>query len=128
MRRVAVTGLGVVTPLGNSVEEFWNNIKANKLGFSFIDDIVSEGFEVRIAAPVKEFSIDKYVEKKEAKRLDRFTQFAVYAALDALGDAGTKFEDIDPYKAGVIAGVGIGGLDLTMQEYSKYLEKGPGRV
>ena len=128
MRRVAVTGLGVVTPLGNSVEEFWNNIKANKLGFSFIDDIVSEGFEVRIAAPVKEFSIDKYVEKKEAKRLDRFTQFAVYAALDALGDAGTKFEDIDPYRAGVIAGVGIGGLDLTMQEYSKYLEKGPGRV
>lgn len=128
MRRVAVTGLGVVTPLGNSVEEFWNNIKANKLGFSFIDDMVSEGFEVRIAAPVKEFSIDKYVEKKEAKRLDRFTQFAVYAALDALGDAGTKFEDIDPYRAGVIAGVGIGGLDLTMQEYSKYLEKGPGRV
>ena len=128
MRRVAVTGMGVVSPLGNSLEEFWSNIKANKLGFSFLDDMISEGFEVRIGAPVKEFSIEKYVDKKEAKRLDRFTQFAVYAALEALSDAGTKFEDIDPYRAGVIAGVGIGGLDLTMQEYAKYMEKGPGRV
>ncbi|MGN1101836.1 MAG: beta-ketoacyl synthase N-terminal-like domain-containing protein, partial [Huintestinicola sp.] len=124
MRRVVVTGMGVVSPLGNSLEEFWSNIKANKLGFSFLDDMVSEDFEVRIGAPVKDFSIEKYVDKKEAKRLDRFTQFAVYAALEAMADAGTDFKDIDPYRAGVIAGVGIGGLDLTMQEYAKYMEKG----
>jgi len=128
MRRVAITGMGVVSPLGNSLDEFWSNIKANKLGFSFLDDVVSEDFEVRIGAPVKDFSIEKYVDKKEAKRLDRFTQFAVYAALEAMNDAGTKFEDIDPYRAGVIAGVGIGGLGLTTQEHTKYLEKGPGRV
>ena len=128
MRRVAITGMGVVSPLGNTLDEFWSNIKANKLGFSFLDDVVSEDFEVRIGAPVKDFSIEKYVDKKEAKRLDRFTQFAVYAALEAMNDAGTKFEDIDPYRAGVIAGVGIGGLGLTTQEHTKYLEKGPGRV
>ncbi|MGN0642688.1 MAG: beta-ketoacyl-ACP synthase II [Huintestinicola sp.] len=128
MKRVVITGMGVVSPIGNSIEEFRSSIKANKLGFSFIDDIVSESFDVRIAAPVRDFSPDKYLDKKEAKRMDRFTQFAVYAALDAMADAGTKFEDVDPYRAGVIAGVGIGGLDLTMQEYGKYLEKGPDRV
>lgn len=128
MKRVVITGMGVVSPIGNTVEQFWSNIKENKLGFSFIDDIVSEDFDVRIAAPVKDFSAEKYIDKKESKRMERFTQFAVYSALEAINDAGTKFEDIDPYRAGVITGVGIGGLNLTGEEYKKYLEKGPGRV
>ena len=128
MKRVVVTGMGVISPLGNSVEEFWNNIKANKLGFSYINDITSENFEVKIAATVNDFSPEKRLDKKEAKRMDRFTQFAVSAALEAMEDAGTKFEDIDPFRAGVIAGVGIGGLNLTNQEHSKYLEKGPDRI
>ena len=128
MKRVVVTGMGVISPLGNSVEEFWNNIKANKLGFSYINDITSENFEVKIAATVNDFLPEKRLDKKEAKRMDRFTQFAVSAALEAMEDAGTKFEDIDPFRAGVIAGVGIGGLNLTNQEHSKYLEKGPDRI
>ena len=113
MKRVVVTGMGIVSPLGNTVEEFWNNIKANKLGFSYINDITSENFDVKIAATVNDFSPEKRLDKKEAKRMDRFTQFAVTAALEAIDDAGTKFEDIDPFRAGVIAGVGIGGLNLT---------------
>ncbi len=128
MKRVVVTGMGIVSPLGNTVEEFWNNIKANKLGFSYINDITSENFDVKIAATVNDFSPEKCLDKKEAKRMDRFTQFAVTAALEAIDDAGTKFEDIDPFRAGVIAGVGIGGLNLTNQEHSKYLEKGPDRI
>ena len=128
MKRVVVTGMGIVSPLGNTVEEFWNNIKANKLGFSYINDITSENFDVKIAATVNDFSPEKRLDKKEAKRMDRFTQFAVTAALEANDDAGTKFEDIDPFRAGVIAGVGIGGLNLTNQEHSKYLEKGPDRI
>lgn len=128
MKRVVVTGMGIVSPLGNTVEEFWNNIKANKLGFSYINGITSENFDVKIAATVNDFSPEKRLDKKEAKRMDRFTQFAVTAALEAIDDAGTKFEDIDPFRAGVIAGVGIGGLNLTNQEHSKYLEKGPDRI
>lgn len=128
MKRVVVTGMGIVSPLGNTVKEFWNNIKANKLGFSYINDITSENFDVKIAATVNDFSPEKRLDKKEAKRMDRFTQFAVTAALEAIDDAGTKFEDIDPFRAGVIAGVGIGGLNLTNQEHSKYLEKGPDRI
>lgn len=128
MKRVVVTGMGIVSPLGNTVEEFWNNIKANKLGFSYINDITSENFDVKIAATVNDFSPEKRLDKKEAKRMDRFTQFAVTAALEAIDDAGTKFDDIDPFRAGVIAGVGIGGLNLTNQEHSKYLEKGPDRI
>ena len=120
--------MGIVSPLGNTVEEFWNNIKANKLGFSYINDITSENFDVKIAATVNDFSPEKRLDKKEAKRMDRFTQFAVPAALEAIDDAGTKFDDIDPFRAGVIAGVGIGGLNLTNQEHSKYLEKGPDRI
>ena len=120
--------MGIVSPLGNTVEEFWNNIKANKLGFSYINDITSDNFDVKIAATVNVFSPEKRLDKKEAKRMDRFTQFAVTAALEAIDDAGTKFEDIDPFRAGVIAGVGIGGLNLTNQEHSKYLEKGPDRI
>ena len=128
MKRVVVTGMGVVSPIGNSVEEFWANIKANKHGFGFIDDITNENFDVKIAARVKDFSSEKYIEKKEARRIDRFTQFAVCASLDAMADCGTDFKDVDPYRAGVIFGVGIGGLNLTLEEHQKYLDKGDGRI
>ncbi len=127
-KRVVITGMGVVSPIGNTIDEFYGNIKANKTGFSYLGDRVSESFEVKIAASVNDFDPEKRIEKKEAKRMDRFTQFAVTAALDALDDAGSRFEDIDPYRAGVICGVGIGGLDLTLSEHSKYLEKGAGRI
>lgn len=133
-RRVVITGLGAVTPLGTGVEKFWEGIKANRLGFSFIDAFDTEGTGVKIAGVVRDFDETEYYDvqgcfdKKEAKRMDRFTKFAVVAAHEALKDAGTDFSDIDCYRAGVLVGSGIGGIDLTLSEYSKYLEKGPSRV
>ncbi len=129
MKRVVITGMGVVSPVGNSLSEFRSSIKAGKHGFSLLDEsIVRKDFEVRIAAQVKGFTGEKYFDKKELKRIDRFTQFAVTSSLDAIADSGSDFRDIDPFRAGVIFGVGIGGLKLTLDEHSKYLEKGPNRI
>ncbi|MBQ8787846.1 MAG: beta-ketoacyl-ACP synthase II [Oscillospiraceae bacterium] len=127
-KRVVITGMGVVSPVGNTVEEFWNSLKEGKHGFSFIDDITNPDFDVKIAARSKDFSFEKYIDKKEARRMDRFTQFSVCAALDAMADSGSDFKDLDPYRAGVIFGVGIGGLELTLQEHNKYLEKDTDRI
>ncbi|MBO5164852.1 MAG: beta-ketoacyl-ACP synthase II [Ruminococcus sp.] len=133
-RRVVITGMGAVTPLGTGVEKFWDGIKANKLGFSYIDAFDTEATGVKIAGIVRDFDETEYYgvkgcfDKKDAKRMDRFTKYAVVAAHEAMEDAGTDFSDIDAYRAGVLVGSGIGGIDLTLSEYSKYLEKGPGRV
>ncbi|MBR5166276.1 MAG: beta-ketoacyl-ACP synthase II [Ruminococcus sp.] len=133
-RRVVITGMGAVTPLGTGVEKFWEGIKANKIGFSFIDKFDTERTGVKIAGIVRDFSEEDYFDvegcfdKKESKRMDMFTKYALVAAHEALTDAGTDFSDLDPYRAGVIVGSGIGGIDLTLSEYGKYLEKGPGRI
>ncbi len=133
-RRVVITGMGAVTPLGTGVEKFWEGIKANKIGFSFIDKFDTERTGVKIAGIVRDFSEEDYFDvegcfdKKESKRMDMFTKYALVAAHEALTDAGTDFSDLDPYRAGVIVGSGIGGIDLTLSEYEKYLEKGPGRI
>lgn len=133
-RRVVITGMGAVTPLGTGVEKFWEGIKENKIGFSYIDSFDTGRVGVKISGAVRDFDETAYYDlkgcfdKKEAKRMDRFTKFAVAAAHEALADAGTDFSDVDPYRAGVVVGSGIGGLDLTLTEYEKYLEKGPGRI
>lgn len=133
-RRVVITGMGAVTPLGTGVDKFWEGIKANKIGFSFIDNFDTERTGVKISGAVRDFDEADYYDvkgcfdKKEAKRMDRFTKFAVAAAHEAMTDAGTDFSDVDPYRAGVIIGSGIGGIDLTLSEHEKYLEKGPGRI
>ncbi|MDE7098410.1 MAG: beta-ketoacyl-ACP synthase II [Ruminococcus sp.] len=133
-RRVVITGMGAVTPLGTGVNKFWEGIKANKIGFSFIDKFDTEGTGVKIAGTVRDFDESDYFDvegcfdKKEAKRMDMFTKYAVVAAHEALQDAGTEFSDIDRFRAGVIVGSGIGGIDLTLSEHCKYLEKGAGRV
>ncbi len=133
-RRVVITGMGAVTPLGTGVEKFWEGIKANKIGFSYIDSFDTERTGVKIAGIVRDFDETAYYDvkgcfdKKEAKRMDVFTKYAVVAAHEAMVDAGTDFSDIDCYRAGVLVGSGIGGIDLTLSEYLKYLEKGPGRV
>ena len=122
-RRVVITGMGTVNPLGKNVSEYWENIKANKIGLSFIDQFDASDFPVKIVGAVRDFDPGEYIEKKEAKRLDRFTQFAVVSAKQALEMAGSDFSDIIPYRAGVIIGVGIGGLNLTEQEVTKFNEK-----
>ena len=128
MKRVVITGMGLVSPVGNTVENFWNSLKAGKHGFSLINDITGDDFDVKIAARVADFSCDEYIDKKEARRMDRFTQFSVVAAMDAMKDSGSDFKDVDPFRAGVIFGVGIGGLNLTLQEHEKFLEKGADRI
>ena len=128
MRRVVITGMGTVNPLGNSVNEFWDNLIDNKIGFSNISQFDATDFDVKIVADVKDFDVTKYVDKKEAKRMERFTQFAVYGAKQALEDCGSDLKDIDPFRVGVIIGCGIGGLEFTEKEHKKYMEKGPNRI
>lgn len=128
MKRVVITGMGTVNPLGLSVGEFWDNIVANKIGFSYINQFDASDFEVKIVGAVKDFDSSKYIEKKDARRIDRFSQFATVAALDALADAGSDFKDLDPYRVGVIIGCGIGGLEETQKEVTKYNEKGTNRI
>ena len=133
-RRVVITGMGAVTPLGTGVDKFWNGIKENKIGFSYLDSFENNRTGVKIGGIVRDFNEADYFEtpgcfdKKEAKRMDIFTKYAVVSAHEAITDAGSDFKDVDPYRAGVIIGCGIGGIDLTLSEYSKYLEKGPGRI
>lgn len=133
-KRVVITGMGAVTPLGTGVKKFWEGIKANKLGISHIDMFDTKNVGVKIAGIVRDFDESAYYDvkgcfdKKEAKRMDTFTKYAVVAAHEALEDAGTDFSDIDPYRAGVIVGSGIGGIDLTINEHNKYLNKGTSRI
>ncbi|MBQ3886152.1 MAG: beta-ketoacyl-[Ruminococcus sp.] len=133
-RRVVITGMGAVTPLGTGVDKFWQGIKDNKIGFSFIDAFDTERTGVKIGGIVRDFDETQYFDvegcfdKKESKRMDTFTKYAVVASHEALVDAGSDFSDIDPYRAGVIIGSGIGGIDLTLTEHNKYLAKGPGRM
>lgn len=123
MRRVVITGMGTVNPLGKNVEEYWANIKANKNGLSFVDQFDTSDFDVKIVGAVKGFDCSEYIEKKEAKRMDRFTQFAVCSAMEALKNAGTDLKDLDPFRVGVLVGVGIGGLNLTEEEVTKFNAK-----
>lgn len=121
--------MGAVTPLGNNLTDFWNGIKDNKIGYSYIDTFDTSDIDVKIAGIVRDFDITKYgIDKKEAKKLVRFTQFALGASKEALTDCNTDFADLNPYRMGVIIGCGIGGLNVTEQEYGKFLEKGANRV
>ena len=127
-RRVVVTGLGAVTPIGNTVEEFWDNVKAGKVGIGEITKFDTSDYKVKIAAEVKDFSAKDYMDFKAAKRMELFSQYAVAAAEEAYQDSGLDLGEEDPYRAGVIVGSGIGSLQVVEREYEKILTKGPGRV
>ena len=114
MKRVVITGMGAITPIGKTHEEFWASLKEGRHGIAPISVFDTSDSPVKLAAEVKGFDPTLYIEKKETRRMDRFCQFAVGAALDALKDSKTKFEDLDPYLVGVIMGSGIGGLQ-TME-------------
>jgi 3-oxoacyl-[acyl-carrier-protein] synthase II len=130
MRRVVITGIGVISPIGCDVNTFTDHLKSAKQGFSFLtqEDRIPADFEVKIAGKVNDFVPENYLDKKEARRNDRFTQFAIAAAKDAIKDSGSDFSDINKFRKGVLFGVGIGGLQLTLDEHSKMLEKGSSRV
>jgi 3-oxoacyl-[acyl-carrier-protein] synthase II len=127
-RRVVVTGVGLVTPIGIGKEEFWNNLIAGKSGIGLITQFDTEGFEAKIAGEVKNFDFANYGDKKEAKRMDRVTQFAVAAAKMAIDDSKLNIADIDPVRAGVCVGSGIGGIHTFLEQSLKYGEKGPSRI
>lgn len=127
-RRVVVTGMGAITPIGNSVEEFWNGIKEGKTGFGPITYFDTADYRCKLAAEVKDFDPAQYMDKKSARRMEQFCQFAVAAAGQAISDAGLTMEQEDPYMVGCSVGSGIGSLQAMEREYDRLKEKGPGRV
>ena len=128
MRRVVVTGMGAITPIGNSVEEFWNGIKEEKVGIGPITKFDTDGYKVHIAAEVKGFVAKDYMDVKAARRMELFSQYAVAAAKEALSDAKIDMEKEDPFRVGVSVGSGIGSLQVTEREHEKLMTKGPNRV
>lgn len=128
MRRVVVTGMGAVTPIGNSVEEFWNSVKQEKTGFAPITRFDTTDYKVKLAAEVKDFNPEQYMDKKAARRMEQFSQYAVAAAGEAIADAGLALENEDPYRIGCSVGSGVGSIQAFEREHSRLTEKGPSRV
>jgi len=127
--RVVITGMGVITPIGNNVKTFWKNIKKGKCGIDFIKSFDTSEFKVKIAAEIKDFNPADVLDSKELKRMDKFTQMGIVAANEAVNDAGLSNEDGDSRENwGVILGTGIGGFITIEKENRKIIEKGPGRV
>lgn len=127
-RKVVVSGMGAVTPIGIGVKEFWKNLVGGKSGISRITLFDPEGFESKIAGEVRNFDPLDYMDKSEARKNDRFTQFVAAAAEEAVKDSGLIIEKIDRSRVGVIIGSGIGGLQTLMDQHEVYLKKGPSRV
>mgnify|MGYP000317551821 CR=1 FL=1 len=127
-RRVVVTGMGAITPIGLSVEEFWEGVKEGKTGFGPITKFDASEYKCKLAAEVKGFDAKNYMDFKAAKRMEAFCQYAVAASREALEDAGLDMEKEDPWRVGVAVGSGIGSLQAMEREYGKLLEKGPNRV
>ena len=127
-RRVVVTGLGAITPIGNSVEEFWNGVKEEKIGFGPITYFDTEEYKCKLAAQVKDFDAGQYMDKKAARRMELFCQYAVAAAGEAIKDAGLDMEKEDPYMVGCNVGSGIGSLQAMEREYDRLKEKGPNKI
>ncbi|MFL0248630.1 beta-ketoacyl-ACP synthase II [Candidatus Clostridium stratigraminis] len=126
--RVVVTGMGAITPVGNDVESFWNNIKQGKCGVDYITYFNTDAFKVKIAAEVKDFKPEEYMDRKEAKRMDRYCQYALAAAKEAIEDSGLDMENMNKERLGVLIGSGIGGLATIEKEVRTLVEKGPNRV
>ncbi len=126
--RVVVTGIGLVTPVGSDRKTTWNSLLEGKSGIDYISLFDAEGFESRIAAEVRDFDAAPIIGRKEARRLDRFAQFACVAALEALEDAGLDMANEDPDRVGVLIGSGVGGIMTITEQHKILLDKGPKRV
>lgn len=127
-RRVVVTGLGAVTPIGNSVQDFWASVKKGTVGIGEITKFDTTDYKVKLAAEVKGFDAKEYMDARAARRMEPFSQYAVAAAKEAFADADIHMEQEDAFRAGVIVGSGIGSLQEIEREYEKILTKGPARV
>ncbi len=127
-RRVVVTGLGAVTPIGNNVDDFWASVKVGKIGFDYITKFDTTDYKCHIAAELKDFNPQDFMDRKAAKRMEPFSQYAVAAAKQAIDDSGLDIEKEDPYMVGCAIGSGIGSLQAMERETQKLHEKGPNRV
>ena len=127
-RRVVITGMGALTPIGNTVDEMWENIKAGKHGFDRISRFDSEGFKAHIVGEVRDFEPRDHMDPKTARRMEMFCQLAVAAAGQAMKDSGLDMEKEDPYQVGTSIGSGVGSLAATEREFERLLEKGPGKI
>lgn len=128
MKRVVVTGMGAITPIGLNVEEFWDGIHQGKIGFSEITQFDTSDYKVKIAGNVKGFDGKNYMDPKSARRMELFCQYAVAATKEAMEQSGLDMEKEDPYRVGCVIGSGIGSLQTMEREHKKLLEKGPGRI
>lgn len=127
-RRVVVTGVGAVTPLGNDAKTLWDNIVANKSGIDFITRINKDEFPVHVAGEVKEFDSLNFMDKKEARKMDLFTQYAVAASKMAVDDAKLTIDDSNRDRVGVWIGCGIGGMDVYEEQLRRFIDKGYRKV
>ena len=126
-RRVVVTGLGLLSPIGNSVDEAWDNALAGKSGAATIDGFDTSGHSVTTAAGVKNLAATDYIDRKEARRMDPFIQYGLVAGIQAVRDAGLE-DAPDPHRIGIAIGSGIGGINTIEATHKVCLERGPGRV
>jgi 3-oxoacyl-[acyl-carrier-protein] synthase II len=127
-RRVVITGLGTVNPLASDVKEFWRALCAGRSGISLIEQIDTSTFKVKFAGEVKNFNPETVLDAKVARRLDRFAQFALVAAVAAVRDSGLDFSREDPYRCGAILGSGIGGLTEFEEQHARFMHGGPGKI
>ncbi|MGH7731489.1 MAG: beta-ketoacyl synthase N-terminal-like domain-containing protein, partial [Candidatus Eiseniibacteriota bacterium] len=126
--RVFVTGTGVISPIGNDTEAFWSNLIAGKSGAGPITRFDASAYGTRFACEVKDFTSDGVLDRKEAKRMDRFVRYAVVATHEALRNSGLDLESVDRARVGVIIGSGIGGMETFEEQHANLVHKGPGRV
>lgn len=128
MQRVVITGMGVISPLGNDVQTFWNHLIAGKSGISTIDTFDVTSFKTKIAGLVRDFTPEAVIDRRDVRRMDRFCQFAVVAAKQALDDAGLRLEEENAERMGVYIGSGIGGIQTLLENYRTMLSRGSSRV
>lgn len=128
MKRVVVTGVGTVTPIGNDAKTFWQNIKDGVNGVDLVKSFDVSDYKTKIAGEVKDLEITDFIDKKEARKMDRFTQLALIAATEAVENSGLDMEKEDPWRVGCITGTGIGGILTFEEQHKNYLDRGPGRV
>jgi len=126
--RVVITGMGAVTPIGNDVNNFWNNIKEGTCGIDVIKSFDISDFKCKLGAEVKDFDVTVALDKREARKMDKYCQYAMVAADEAVKNSGLDLEAIDSERLAVVVGSGIGGLGTIEQEHKKLMEKGPNRV
>lgn len=128
MKRVVVTGVGAITPIGKNCNDFWSGIKEGRNGVDTITAFDVTDFKCKIAAEIKDFDAAEYIDKKDARKMDRYTQFGFIAAREAFENSGLDMEKEDPWRIGVITGSGVGGIETLETQHETLMTKGPGRV